>query len=280
MDATSVELPSEKLLDRLWDFIKTKYDQQPAWLQSLVYFFIVAFFLAGAMHILGGHYVVRGVIWDGTKYAQDCEVRLDGDYFSTNSRGEYHAVFSAGQFYVLLLRRNIDLHLVRGGQNAGHYTVKLLDITGNEFEDITLGAASASTPQEQPQHSFFELIPSAYANDTTPVERLYLGSITPSARLRDATLELLDDGNPPRPLLSLGAKAGRLPLRSGGPTSFTSQYFDVPASKRGAKLTIELSSDSGAYFGKYYERFTFVMPAKPGTIAVKGTQGSVLVLRR
>src|ERR1051326_2067670 len=176
------ETPSEKLLDRMMTFLSDKFDKLPSWGQAVAYFLILGFFLVGLAHTFGAKYVVTGVVFDNATAlaVPNCEIRVDGVYFATNSQGEYHVVLNQWDYFALMAKRQATLLLVRDKKKLGNYTVKLNDLFGNEFAEIDLKAGDrnpAAAAAELPRRWSLDMISSAFAQQKTPVDRLYIDRI-------------------------------------------------------------------------------------------------------
>ena len=270
------------LLDRVFDFLVKQFSRQPPWLRAFVYFLFVMFFISTASRLIGGRYAVKGVVWNGDQYAQGCEVRLNGEFFSTNSRGEYHAIFTPTQYYSLLLQRSMRLPIVSAGRRDHAYRVTL-NILEDQLGDITLGQDFA----DGSDGSFsFELIPSVYAQAPTSVrnnDRVYVDKLSFSEQAKDVHYVELQMGlkgqvNPQ--IQNLGEEAGRLPIKGPGAISLPqlAYYFDVSRRFRGQVVTVEVNGSAG-FFKNFHETFTFTMPVRSSTLQVKGNRGGMLQLR-
>ena len=272
------------LLDRIFQFIVDHFAKQPPWMRAFVYFVFVMFFVTTSARLIGGRYAIKGIVWDGDQYAQNCEIRLNGEWFSTNSRGEYHALFTPRQYYSLLVTRSINLPVVRGGKNQGSYPVTL-SVFDDQFEDISLGVKRVAYPALSHRLSF-DLIPSAYAQSsvTRALDRLYLSRLTLTAtsrRVRKAEFQLGVKGQINPRLLSLGADAGELPVKSSGSVAFpaNSYYFEFPRTLRGRKVTVELHTETG-FLQSYHETYTLTLPQQAQeVIPASGDKGGLVVLR-
>ncbi len=276
------------LLSRILDFLFDKIQMLPKPLRAVAYFVFLAFFCATAWRLVDGHYVVRGVVWDGENFAQACEIRVRGDYFSTNSKGMYYAVLTPQQYYRFMAAGEIDLPVVCRKPDGSPRRVKSPKVTlswwDDEFSEIDLAAAPRSS--KEAQAFSFDLIASAYAQppsaptpkppvlgDRLILERITLGDRAQGMREVEFEIEL---GSKERPLLIQGAEAGDLPMKSR--VAFGEKYyFEVPQDRQGKPVEIEM--EAPGLFGKE-EQFRLKVPLeynKP--LRVDGSRGSVLVLR-
>jgi hypothetical protein len=294
------------LLSRILDFLFDKIQMLPKPLRAVAYFVFLAFFCATAWRLIDGHYVVRGVVWDGENFAQACEIRVRGDYFSTNSKGMYYAVLTPIQYYRFMVAGEIDLPVVCRKPDGSPRRVKSPKVTlswwDDEFSEIDLAAgAEASRTSKEPGGFSFGLIASAYAQeppapaqnppgrlqpappqntyrfpssgDRLVLERITLGDKAQNMREVEFEIEL---GNKEKPLLLEGAEAGDLPMKS-KVTFGESYYFDVPQASRGTRVEIEM--EAPGLFGRE-EAFKLDIPRQyDRPVRVEGNKGSILVLR-
>jgi hypothetical protein len=271
------------LLDKVFQFLVDHFSKQPPWLRAFVYFVFVMFFLTTSARLIGGRYAVKGIVWDGDQYAQNCEIRLNGEWFSTNTRGEYHALFTSRQYYSLLVTRTIDLPVVRGGKNQGAYRVTL-GVFDDQFGDIFLGSKRAA--RSSPPHPFsFDLVSSVYAQSpfNSSVDRLYLQRLTLSAdarKVREAAFQLGVKGQLNPKLMSLGVDAGELPVKSAGSVAFpvNAYYFQFPRTLRGRTVTVELHAGTG-FLQSFHETFRLTLPAQSKEIQARGDKGGLIVTK-
>src|SRR5881275_1193221 len=95
-DHTTPTLPNNnmpQIVGKVFDEVIVKqFTSQPAWLRALVYFMFVVFVTVS--RLVGGKYALKGVVWKGDEWAANCEIMLNGEFFGTNSRGEYHVTVS------------------------------------------------------------------------------------------------------------------------------------------------------------------------------------------
>ena len=295
------------MLSRILDFLFDKIRILPPSLRAVAYFIFLAFFCATTWRLTAGHYVVRGVIWDGENFAQACEVRLRGDYFSTNSKGMYYAVLTPLQYYRFMAAGEVDLPVMCKQPNGPVTRVRrpfkvTLSWWDDEFSDIELTAAVAVPPANRKAEAFsFGLVASAYAQtppapapnppimtqpaaprttsrfpssgDRLVIERITLGDDAQSMREVEFEIEL---GHREKPLLLQGAEAGNLPMKS--KVAFGERYyFDVPQDRRGTGVEIEM--ETPGLFGRE-EEFRFNVPLEYNRpFPVNGSKGSILVLR-
>jgi hypothetical protein len=286
-NSEATQVPSPKtlagvpLLDKVFEFIIKQFSKQPAWLRAFVYFLFVVFFITTASRLIGGRYAVKGVVWNGDQYAQNCEIRLNGEYFSTNSRGEYHAVFTPTQYYSLLLKQSMVLLVVSAGRRDHSYPVSL-NILEDQLDDIILGKGFVA-PSE---HSLnFAIISSAYAQEPSiprGADRIYVDQLILSAEAKNVRyLELqmgLKGQINPR-VRNLGEEAGKLPIRGAGRVTLpsSSYYFDVPHKFRDQPVTIEINGSAG-FLRSFHETFKFIMPSQAKSYQAPGDKGGVIQL--
>ena len=280
------------ILNRVLDFLLNKFKDLPTPLKAVAYFVFLAFFCATVWRVTFGEYVVRGVVWDGDRFAESVEIRLRGDYFSTNSKGMYYAVLSPAQYWRFVAMGENDLPVMRRQTDGtfvrvkGPFEVKL-SFWDDEFTDIDL--AAVLTPRLQSKHKVFSFFIGGplYAQprrNTHPVfpssgdrlvlERIILGR--GAAGWREVEFEL-DFGAIERPLLLQGIDAGTLPMKQ-TVTFGEKYYFDVPATARGQEVEIEMDNKS-SFFGRD-EEFVLRVPLQYQTsVPVTGSKGTVLVVR-
>lgn len=289
------------LLNKILDFLFDKFKNLPPSLRTVAYFIFLAFFCATAWRLVGGQYVVHGVIWNGEKHASTCEIRLRSDFFSTNSKGMYYAVLSPLQYYRFVVAGEIDLPVSCGQPDGSFKRVKRepfkvkLNWWDDEFSDIDLSSVAAVPRTSKAPGAFsLSLIDSAYAQqpDPTPsiavptvqfpssgdrliIERITLGEAAKDMREVEFEIEF---GEEERPLLLQGDEAGKLPIK---PRVIFGEryYFDIPQSRGGRQVSIEMESPGFLFFDKE-EEFAFRMPTQYSTsFSVKGSKGSILDLR-
>jgi hypothetical protein len=297
--------PGPNLLSRILDFLFDRFKGLPPSLRAVAYFIFLAFFCATAWRLIAGQYVVRGVVWDGDEPASSCEIRLRGDYFSTNSKGMYYAILSPTQYYRFAFLGEIALPITCK-QKDDHFKREkgplkvTMNVWDDEFGDIYLdGSGAAKSAQPAAGLTSFSLISSAYADEkpasapkptdlpqsapssvTFPsagdrliIERLTFGESAEKMREVEIKIKI---GKKRRSLLLQGTRAGE--LRTKSTVKFgESYYFDIPQDNRGARATIEI--EASGLFGNE-EAFPLYIPTqynKP--FIVKGSQKSTLILR-
>jgi hypothetical protein len=305
---TVPDIPNNRILDmlsRILDYLFVQSGNLPPALRAIVYFVFLTFFCATAWRLVAGQYVVRGVIWDGDRHASGCEIRLRGDYFSTNSKGMYYAVLSPSQYIRYWAAGDNDLQIERR-QNDGSYTrlkgpFKVnLSWWDDEFSSIDV-APTMALQQGRPAVSF-QFVDTAYAEEAPraadkPVaekietqaapspfpssgDRLVIDHVIMGASaMHEAEFEVELAGRT-NPLLLRGSEAGRLPMKSNVELG-NSFYFDVPKDHQN-KVVIEMEGPSLFGFGIFTEKETFNirqrLPYNKLT-PISGSKGSTLIVR-
>lgn len=283
--------PRGDLLNRVFDFISAKFHGQPKWLQALVYFLFVMFFLATAFRLVAGDYVVTGVLWQGGRHPRDHEIRIGDGFFTSNSKGIYYVVLGPGDYWLLATTRSTILPIVRRVRNeelkvdedqkVGDFKLGLKTFSLDEFEEIDLSNPRLKVGEIRPSMSF-DIVSSAFAQPIAPKnDRLLIQAISldPSSTTRRAEFKLDLKGQKKKvPLLVSGFRAGNLPLRSSVPVLLDGRYyFEIPSSQRGKKAEIELDAKDGILWGDN-EDFEFTIPTTYKTITIPGERNSVIVI--
>jgi hypothetical protein len=294
------------LLNRILDFLFAKFKGLPRPLRAFAYFILLTFFCATVWQLVAGTYVIRGVIWDGDSYAQGYEVRLRGDYFSTNTKGMYYAVVSASQYYRFLLAGDGDIKLtvvrpradgkverVKGGPFAVTFNwwddeFSEIDLTlppdrqptarRRTFPFVFTQNAYAQAPSRSggnPSGAAHQSVPSAMG-DRLVIERITLGDA--ARRMKEVEFEV-EVGEEEVPLLLHGSLAGWLPLRE-KVTFGSAYYFDLPRTERGTQIQVEMETPGFFGFFAKEEEFSVPVPSEyDKVIPVRGSRGSTLYLR-
>lgn len=277
--AQRVASREDRVLARIFRFIEREFSKQPSWVQVCAYLLLLLFFVDASARVIGGRYVVKGVAWDGNTFARNCEIRVYDQWLSTNSKGEYAALFGSIEYYQLLATRAVHVMLVRDEKKIGERALRLVGLVNPTFEHIQCDVGGAS-PSPVAGSGFSLLAGEAYAQG--PTDRLYVDAVTlrrgANVSMVELELELPRASN--AQLLSLGKAAGSLPMKEGTLTlPQRGYYFEVPRESRGKEVHIQVKAPNRFLgIGGFSQKFRFTMPTGSGVVRVPGDDGGLLVV--